>query len=34
MVHEIKGKGTETPYEKSRLVVQGHHDNGKETILT
>jgi hypothetical protein len=34
LVREIKGKGTTTPYEKSRLVIQGHSDNGKQTILT
>ena len=34
IVNEIKGKATETPYEKSRLVIQGYLDNGKESILT
>jgi hypothetical protein len=34
MVHEIKGKATDTPYEKSRLVIQGHSDDGKDTVLT
>ena len=34
MVNEIKGKTTEIPYEKSRLVIQGYQDNGKEVILT
>ncbi|KID81309.1 Ribonuclease H-like protein [Metarhizium guizhouense ARSEF 977] len=34
LVREIKGKGTTMPYEKSRLVIQGHSDNGKQTILT
>jgi len=34
MVREIKGKGTNTPYEKSRLVIQGHSDDGKEFVLT
>ena len=34
MVHEVKGKGTENPYEKTRLVIQGHSDEGKEYILT
>ena len=35
MVNEIKGKGrAEKPYEKSRLVVQGHSDDEKKTILT
>ena len=34
MVREIKGKGTNAPYEKSRLVIQGHNDTGKNAILT
>ena len=34
IVREIKGKLTETPYEKSRLVVQGYNDEGKKTVLT
>jgi len=34
MVREIKGKATNAPYEKSRLVIQGHNDAGKEVILT
>lgn len=34
MVREIKGKGTEAPYEKSRLVVQGYGDQEKKTLLT
>ncbi|KAI0996877.1 hypothetical protein K3495_g11306 [Podosphaera aphanis] len=29
LVHEIKGKGTEKPYEKSRLVVMGYNDMEK-----
>ncbi|RDI84340.1 hypothetical protein Vi05172_g5621 [Venturia inaequalis] len=33
MVNEIKGKGT-SPYEKSRLVVQGYNNEGKKAILT
>jgi len=33
MVREVKGKN-EQPYEKSRLVIQGYADDGKETILT
>ena len=33
MVHEVKGKET-IPYEKSRLVIQGYNDQGKEDILT
>ena len=34
MVHEIKGKTTVKPYEKSRLIIQGYKDDGKRTILT
>ena len=34
MVHEVKGKATDTPYEKSRLVIQGHSDDGKDMVLT
>lgn len=34
MVNEIKGKNTNSPYEKSRLVIQGYNDNGKQAILT
>ena len=34
MVNEIKGKATESPFEKSRLVIQGYNDDGKEVILT
>jgi hypothetical protein len=34
MVREIKGKETDSPYEKSRLVIQGHSDQGKELVLT
>jgi hypothetical protein len=34
IVNEVKGKTTEAPFEKSRLVVQGYNDEGKETILT
>ncbi|KAI0997667.1 hypothetical protein K3495_g10519 [Podosphaera aphanis] len=33
-VDEIKGKGTATPYEKSRLIIQAYHDDGKVEILT
>ncbi|KAK2005367.1 hypothetical protein LZ32DRAFT_642395 [Colletotrichum eremochloae] len=32
IVNEVKGKTTK-PYEKSRLVVQGYADDGKEAIL-
>ena len=34
LVREIKGKSTDAPYEKSRLVIQGYQDDGKEMILT
>ena len=34
LVREVKGQTTNTPYEKSRLVIQGHNDNGKEMVLT
>lgn len=34
IVNEVKGKTTDKPYEKSRLVVQGFRDAGKEAILT
>jgi hypothetical protein len=34
MVNEIKGKATNAPFEKSRLVIQGYNDDGKEMILT
>jgi transposase InsO family protein len=33
MVREVKGKTTQ-PYEKSRLVIQGFKDKGKEAVLT
>jgi hypothetical protein len=33
-VDEIKNKGTEKAYEKSRLVVQAYNDNGKRAVLT
>lgn len=33
MVREVKGQH-EKPYEKSRLVIQGYNDSGKEAILT
>jgi hypothetical protein len=34
MVREIKGKGTDAPYEKSRLVAQGYGDEDKKSLLT
>lgn len=33
MVREVKGQN-EKLYEKSRLVIQGYNDVGKEAILT
>jgi hypothetical protein len=34
IVREIKGKQTNTPYEKLRLVIQAYNDAGKEIVLT
>ena len=34
MVHEVKGKDTSQPYEKTRIVVMGFNDNGKSKVLT
>jgi len=34
IVNEIKGKTTDAPYEKSRLVIQGYGDEEKQHILT
>jgi hypothetical protein len=34
LVNEIKGKATDAPYEKSRLVIQAYNDAGKQEILT
>ncbi|KAI0995095.1 hypothetical protein K3495_g13086 [Podosphaera aphanis] len=34
LVNEVKGKTTDSPYEKSRLVIQAYNDEGKEIILT
>ncbi|KAI0994967.1 hypothetical protein K3495_g13215 [Podosphaera aphanis] len=34
LVNEVKGKATNTPHEKSRLVIQAYNDEGKEVILT
>ena len=33
IVNKIKGKATDAPFEKSRLVIQGYNNNGKEIIL-
>jgi len=34
IVNEVKGKTTQHPYEKSRLVIQAYNDEGKAMILT
>jgi hypothetical protein len=34
MINEIKGKGTNFPYEKSRMMIQGYSDDGKKMVLT
>ncbi|KAK6218082.1 hypothetical protein QIS74_02513 [Colletotrichum tabaci] len=34
IVNEVKDKTADTPYEKSRLVIQGYADDGKTFILT
>jgi hypothetical protein len=34
IMNEIKGKGTNKPYEKSRLVIQGYNNDGKLLMLT
>lgn len=34
IVNEVKGKTTDQPYEKSRLVIQGYADNDKKLVLT
>jgi hypothetical protein len=34
IVNEIKGKATDSLYEKSRIVIQGYSDNGKKMVLT
>ena len=34
LVHEVKGKGTDKPYEKSRLVVMGYNNIEKRQVLT
>ena len=33
-MNKVKGKSTDSPYEKSRLVIQAYNDEGKEVILT
>ncbi len=34
LVNEVKGKATNTPFKKSRLVVQAYNNKDKELILT
>ena len=34
LVREIKGKVTDKPYEKYRLVIQGYNDTEKTALLT
>ena len=34
LVNKVKGKSTETPYEKSRLIIQAYNDAEKGVILT
>jgi hypothetical protein len=34
LVNKVKGKATNSPFEKSRLVVQAYNNKGKELILT
>ena len=34
MVNKIKGKATDTPFKKSRLIIQGYNNDGKEVIFT
>jgi hypothetical protein len=34
LVNKVKGKATDMPFEKSRLVVQAYNNKGKKIILT
>ena len=34
MVNKIKGKATNTPFKKLRLVIQGYNNNNKKVIFT
>ena len=34
MVNKIKGKATDALFKKSRLIIQGYNDDGKEVIFT
>jgi hypothetical protein len=34
LVNKVKEKATNSPFKKSRLVVQAYNDEGKELILT
>jgi hypothetical protein len=33
IVNEIKGTTTNSPYEKSRMMIQGYSDDGKKMVL-
>lgn len=33
IINKVKGKITSQPYKKSRLVIQGYNNKGKEIIL-
>jgi hypothetical protein len=34
LVNKVKGKATNSPFKKSRLIVQAYNNKGKELILT
>jgi hypothetical protein len=34
MVNEIKSKGTNSSYEKSRMMIQNYSNDGKKMVLT
>jgi hypothetical protein len=34
MVNEVKSKGINFPYEKSRIMIQGYSNDGKKMMLT
>jgi hypothetical protein len=34
MVNEVKSKGTNSPYEKSRIIIQGYSNDKKKMVLT
>ena len=33
IVNKIKGKTTDAPFKKLRLIISGYNNNGKEVIL-